>query len=333
MANALDDILRQLGQGLLQPATLSMQRLVNGEATQLDLSLVQEMTNLTERMKIVTALPSSQVAARTAFVEQFLDVHGKLKTAWRKSKLPSPVIVAPVSQLPDPKDVPDYTEQLEAGLPYSPFRKLAWLERALVVSRAVCKIATSETVGTGFLLRNGRIVTNNHVLSNSKKAENAQAIFNFQEEAHGVDPEANTTKYPLNAADFVTSPKNQLDCTVVGLLADRTELTQWGWLDLDPAVIQEGQTVSIIQHPYGGAKRISMLGNVVTTARTPNHILYQTSTEEGSSGAPVFNEFWKVVALHRAAGQRYNERKVYLNNEGVRFSAILANPELAARLQ
>ena len=31
-----------------------------------------------------------------------------------------------------------------------------------------------------------------------------------------------------------------------------------------------------------------------------NRLRYQTNTEDGSSGSPVFNREWRVVALHHA---------------------------------
>jgi hypothetical protein len=53
---------------------------------------------------------------------------------------------------------------------------------------------------------------------------------------------------------------------------------------------------------------------------------------KGSSGAPIFNDDWKVVALHRAAGEWFELSKRYVNNEGIRTSAIMAEPALAMRL-
>jgi V8-like Glu-specific endopeptidase len=49
----------------------------------------------------------------------------------------------------------------------------------------------------------------------------------------------------------------------------------------------------------------------------------------GSSGAPVFDDDWKVVALHQGAGVWSNEHSKYLNNRGLRFSTILADRTLA----
>jgi hypothetical protein len=43
-------------------------------------------------------------------------------------------------------------------------------------------------------------------------------------------------------------------------------------------------------------KKIGMVHNVVRYVG--DAIRYRTDTEEGSSGSPVFNEQWQVVALH-----------------------------------
>jgi endonuclease G len=85
--------------------------------------------------------------------------------------------------------------------------------------------------------------------------------------------------------------------------------------------------VNIIQHPRGWPKMISVRNNLLT-ARTGTTLLYETDTDEGSSGAPVLNDEWDLIALHHW-GQPFLEN-VDENgnpipttvNEGVRISAI-----------
>ena len=57
-------------------------------------------------------------------------------------------------------------------------------------------------------------------------------------------------------------------------------------------------------------------------------IHYSTDTEPGSSGAPVFNDQWQVLALHHkavpaaSADAAQDADPVWIANEGVRISAI-----------
>ena len=67
-----------------------------------------------------------------------------------------------------------------------------------------------------------------------------------------------------------------------------------------PFSLKTGATVAvnIIQHPNGKPKRIAIRNNIVT-AVNGEQLSYFTDTLRGSSGSPVFNDNWQVVALHR----------------------------------
>ena len=54
-------------------------------------------------------------------------------------------------------------------------------------------------------------------------------------------------------------------------------------------------------------------------------VQYIASTMRGSSGAPVLNNSWEVVALHRASRrfQESNSDRYYFRNEGILISGIL----------
>jgi V8-like Glu-specific endopeptidase len=143
---------------------------------------------------------------------------------------------------------------------------------------------------------------------------------------------AKVIRYKLRANDFITS--RPLDCTIVGVAVQPAGLRRWKTLEI---ATKDGlhafASVSIIQHPGGSFKRIALSGSVVTSINKPPYIYYETSTMKGSSGAPVLNDDWKVVALHRASGQWWEPRKRYINNEGVRISAILEDPQLGPFLK
>jgi len=96
-----------------------------------------------------------------------------------------------------------------------------------------------------------------------------------------------------------------------------------------------GMNINIIQHPSGLPKMIAIRNNILVH-RTDRTLLYETDTDHGSSGSPVFNDAWELVALHHY-GEPFLERideagkQISKNvNEGVRISAIYNH--LEARL-
>jgi V8-like Glu-specific endopeptidase len=196
---------------------------------------------------------------------------------------------------------------------------ISWLEKALHASRAVCRVVRADQEsGTGFITQDGYLYTNHHVLENEDDAKGAIIEFNYEVGLTGtVKP---LTQYKLDAADFVTSPVPEFDFTRVKVI-DNSEkpLSNWGYLEFDPSAMPAiGEAVTIIQHPSGGDKRIALRANEVLDQQS-QFLYYTTDTEPGSSGSPVFNRDWKVVALHHAA-KKINGRDA---NEGILFKNIL----------
>ncbi len=90
--------------------------------------------------------------------------------------------------------------------------------------------------------------------------------------------------------------------------------------------IKVKEPVNIIQHPAGRAKEISLQNNFVEYI-DGNVVQYVTSTFNGSSGSPVFNDEWEVVALHHAGGDisEPTTQRRYFRNEGITIGKILAD--------
>ncbi len=65
----------------------------------------------------------------------------------------------------------------------------------------------------------------------------------------------------------------------------------------------KGEPVYVIQHPRGQPKQVVVRNNLLVDrdegAETP-YLTYEADTDQGSSGSPVFNRQWEVVALHHA---------------------------------
>jgi V8-like Glu-specific endopeptidase len=123
---------------------------------------------------------------------------------------------------------------------------------------------------------------------------------------------------------FRTSPA--LDYTVVAVRPDpaRPPLEGWGVLHLNPnADPGPSEHVVIVQHPNGGPKQIVLTANAVLQVKPP-YLHYSTDTMPGSSGSPVFNDMWQVIALHHAEGPlvKMPGGGVRYSNEGMLLSAI-----------
>jgi len=222
---------------------------------------------------------------------------------------------------------PQFREALIRG---SAFRSVSWFENAIRASIAVCKIQSARSVATGFIVGDGLLITNNHVLSTIQLASTATAIFNYQQDQLGHP--LPSTVFGLDPAKLFLTDED-LDCTIVAIKASSGELTRWGRLAIGiGSDLLIGSAISIIQHPDGGYKQVALLGNMLLDDDR-RRLLYGTSTMPGSSGAPVFDENWNVVALHQGAGVWSKQEGWYTHNQGIRFSAISQKAEFAAALQ
>ncbi|MCK4472915.1 MAG: trypsin-like peptidase domain-containing protein, partial [Anaerolineae bacterium] len=98
----------------------------------------------------------------------------------------------------------------------------------------------------------------------------------------------------------------------------------WGHALLNPnADPVPGEHVIIIQHPNGGLKQIVLTANQVVSL-WEHRLHYTTDTMPGSSGSPVFNDSWQVIAIHHAGGELQTNAKgdKRFVNEGILMSAI-----------
>lgn len=89
--------------------------------------------------------------------------------------------------------------------------------------------------------------------------------------------------------------------------------------------VEEGDDVFIVQHPGGGPKQIAMSGNIVEYV-DDRVVQYTTDTLPGSSGAPVFDWQWRLIALHHGGGDLPEPRtgEKHFRNEGTLLKAILS---------
>jgi V8-like Glu-specific endopeptidase len=87
--------------------------------------------------------------------------------------------------------------------------------------------------------------------------------------------------------------------------------------------IYKDQYANIIQHPLGGPMKVALRYNQIVEVMG-ERVYYLSDTLEGSSGSPVFDDEWRVIALHRAGGLQDQSGRVLLEaNEGVPIAVIL----------
>jgi hypothetical protein len=73
-----------------------------------------------------------------------------------------------------------------------------------------------------------------------------------------------------------------------------------GYLTLSPRLIMENERVNIVQHADGRPLQVVMTQNYVVKNMSKTRVQYVADTMDGSSGSPVFNQNWEIVALHHS---------------------------------
>jgi endonuclease G len=218
---------------------------------------------------------------------------------------------------------------LEKIINNSDFLEVRYLDAGQLAGRAVGRIVIRDErerdagYGTGSLVSPRLLLTNHHVLPDAATAARSVVEFNFQD---GID------RKPLQARQFGFDPATLFltdkarDFSLVAVQATAQELAEFGF---NPLIAAEGKAiigeyVTIVQHP-GGEKKQLVLRDQLIVDVPEDFLHYMADTAPGSSGSPVFNDQWEVVALHHASVRAPESTPVDggFVNEGVRVSRIL----------
>jgi V8-like Glu-specific endopeptidase len=220
---------------------------------------------------------------------------------------------------------------------------------AIYSARAVARIEYPEgnPKGTGFLIGPNLLLTNHHVLPDSTLLQNAVVRFGFYKDMLTIPLAGQVVKVLPDFYHF--SPEKELDYTLVqldgeplkdirfqGEMGNKSTLElirenrHRGYLRVSDQIIQNVDRVNIIQHPSGDPLKVVLTQNYVTATMTADRVHYLADTDDGSSGSPVFNNLWEVVALHHGSKETKLKnpggggRSSY-ENEGIPMRAILAD--------
>lgn len=224
-----------------------------------------------------------------------------------------------------------------------------YLQLGALAARAVCRIELIDVQGqrcgwaSGFLIAPGVLLTNNHVFPSAAMAGRSRAQFDVELDVFGADkPMAVFGLDP--GALFYSDPALDFAVVAVAPVGQKGEaLADYGFLPLIDATgkVVDGEWLTIIQHPGGERKQVCVRENKLLT-RTAEVLWYSTDTQGGSSGSPVFNNSWQVVALHHKGvpeekngqiqtvdGRDYDPGRddeaaiKWIANEGIRISRIV----------
>lgn len=213
------------------------------------------------------------------------------------------------------------------------FHPVDWLRDALVACRSVARVEDGyEGVGTGFVLAGHELhqgwpervlLTNAHVVPDAVDLDDVVITFRGLSEA---GHEAPATVRPVGKILW-HSPKHDLDACVLALPDDlspqvRPLQVKRRFPRLGP---DRRVRAYVIGHPMGIPEIRLSLHNSLVLDIDERYAWYRSPTEPGSSGSPVFDDRWQVIALHHGvtASMRGTAGGSTTANEGIRIDTLL----------
>ncbi len=212
----------------------------------------------------------------------------------------------------------------EAPLGEHNFKEIWWLEAGVIAARSVMRVKFAAGSATGFLISPDIVMTNNHVFEDSTDARHATLQFNYRQNSDGNSFERDDWECDPDSL-FKTNPDLDYSICKVKPKDGKNAGDTWGHFDLRHGTrVMEGQRVNIIQHPQGRHQEIAFRDNQVKLVN--DQILqYLTDTDYGTSGSPVMDDWFNVVALHNQRVEDPINPGRYHRNQGFNITAILEN--------
>lgn len=161
--------------------------------------------------------------------------------------------------------------------------------KALAARHAVGRIESPKGtgIGTGVLIPNNLLLTCNHIFSKSQ-VKQAWVRFNYYKpDSFMLDD------YLFELDPNFVSHQNRPDYALLKVKGAPQQLTATPI----EAILNDRQEIRLIHHPLGKPVEISGLGEIIQVGE--DYIDHNLKTDEGSSGAPIFNRQWELVAIHQ----------------------------------
>ena len=220
-----------------------------------------------------------------------------------------------------------------------------YISGAYDIQKCVGRIITeSGGTGTGFRISKSLVMTAAHVL---KSANRGHIQFHYYEPhlpstpgdtvplaAKSVDLDPDSLYYANDALDFaiIAISGRQGDLSSVGIVSYVYE-----------AKSSTGYHTNIFSHPLGNTMKVSLRQNIaVQKPNKPvmldidkslidpkaffsksNVIIHEADTEPGSSGSPIFNDKWQLMAIHQGCTRDEREGEIFVGNYGCLIKYIL----------
>jgi S1-C subfamily serine protease len=213
------------------------------------------------------------------------------------------------------------------------YKSVEWLLQAVACTRCVARLGPSKLkgLGSGFLVDGSWIdgswsdrkllLTNAHVCTNDPDVQaqypyprgagenTATFMGSFTEDKKPIEINVNEVLW--------TSPPSKLDASLLEI-ADIPQAAEKAQLLRKIPSIERWpeKRVNILGHPMGMNLQISLQDNNLVSVGD-RYLHYQTPTDPGSSGSPIFNQDWQLVGIHHSASKEMQA------NEGIRIDRIL----------
>lgn len=232
-----------------------------------------------------------------------------------------------------------------------------WAEQFLRLQGRVGRVEAAlgggqYEMGTAFLVGPGIILTNYHVLKRvietPKLAPGVQIRFDYRVLAGGTESQGElislrdsdwlvdwspyTQEEAAGNPDAKLPTEDELDHALVRLsrpvgdeprTSGQPEGPRRGWIAIPeaPQPLVLGMGLMILHHPLTRPLKLSPDTQAVLSINgNGTRVRYANNTEAGSSGSPVFDVNWNLVALHHYGDPAFNQRPNW--NQGIPIGKI-----------